>query len=393
MISLNEAQELILQKANSFGIETVPLDNSLARVLAEDILAERDYPPFNRSVMDGIAVKFADLQNGINQFKLIEIVFAGDKNTFNIKPGECYKIMTGAAVPKDANVVIRREDILEEEVGYFKINTTDFKLFQNIALKGQDLKNGEVALKKGCLIKAATIGLLASLGKAKIEVQKLPKINIITTGNEVIDIKELVSSFQIYNSNLHLLKALLKENLIISNRNTHVSDNELALENAIKGNLDTDILILTGGVSAGDADYVPDILKKIGIEKLLHKVAIKPGKPVWCGQLNHKLMVFALPGNPFSCLVTFKLFVELYIKASLGVNIIGFSKLPLEFERTKNSSLDEFFPVLANSSILKSISINGSGDVRLGSEANGLAQHPANQKQIEKGELVSYFSL
>ena len=392
MISFKEAQELISSKAKSFGSEEVSIDDALGRILAEDIEAERDYPPFNRSVMDGIALNHIDLQNGIKQFKLIEIIFAGQANTFALKSGECYKIMTGAAVPNDADVVIKIEDVVEES-GYFKLSVNQFKVNQNIALKGQDLKKGEMALQKGNLIKAATIGLLAALGKSMIKVHKLPVVNIITTGNEVIDIKNEVSSFEIYNSNLYVLKALLKENLISTQKHSHVLDDQQELKNVILNNTDVDILIITGGVSAGDADYVPDILNAIGVEKLFHKVAIKPGKPIWCGQLSNKLIVFALPGNPFSCLVTFKIFVEFYIKSSLGVDIQVATSLPLGVERNKNSSLDEFFPVLAGSDQLKPIPINGSGDIRLGNLANGLALHPAKQNQLKVGTLVDFLTL
>ncbi|TKB97604.1 molybdopterin molybdotransferase MoeA [Pedobacter cryophilus] len=391
MISFQEAQSIILSKAKSFGVELVILDDALNRVLAEDIFAQRDYPPFNRSAMDGIAVRFDDLQNGINQFKFIEIIFAGQANINPLKTGECYKIMTGAAVPKDANVVIKREDISEEN-GSFILNSESYKEYQNIALQGQDLKKGDIAVLNGTLINIPTIGLLASLGKSQISVQKLPKVNIITTGNEVVDLNHSTSSFQIHNSNLYVLKALLTQNQIKNQNCSHVNDDVNELEIAISANLDADILILTGGVSAGDADYVPEILAKIGIEKLFHKVAIKPGKPVWCGKLSNQLMVFALPGNPFSCMVTFKLFVELYIKASTRYKKEEMLQLPIDFLRSKNSNLDEFFPVEA-SSTLKAISINGSGDIRLGNLANALAMQSAAQKKLEKGTMVSYFPL
>jgi molybdopterin molybdotransferase len=172
-----------------------------------------------------------------------------------------------------------------------------------------------------------------------------------------------------------------------------VNDEVENLEKAIKENLLVDILIITGGVSAGEADYIPEILKKLSVKNLFHKVAIKPGKPIWCGIFDHKTMIFALPGNPFSCLVTFKLFVELYLNSCLKINRTDWQQLPLNFERHKKTSLTEFFPARLINGKLNKIGLNGSGDIRLGNMANALAQHPANCKEINLQDLVSYISL
>lgn len=390
MISFKEARDLIEAQAASFGTEEVVLENAVERILDLDIFAPRDFPPFNRSAMDGIAVRFEDLQNGVYQFKCVETVFAGNSTDENISLGECFKIMTGAAVPQSADVVIRFEDISEEN-GLIKVLTNKFKKHQNIAIQGQDLQKDKLAVKKGAVVNVATVGLLASMGKSHIEVQKLPTVNVITTGNEVVELNQAVSPTSIYNSNKYVLLSLLKQNQIIAKKCIHVADDFETLKKAVSDYLSTDILILTGGVSAGEADYIPQIMAELGVDKLFHKVAIKPGKPIWCGK-SGKTMVFALPGNPFSCLVTFKLFVEFYLKASMG--FVGqLQCLPLNFMRTKKSSLDEFFPVDLNNRTLNKIDINGSGDIRLGFKANALAQHPADQIVIEKGALVSFIDL
>lgn len=392
MISFQEARQIIQLQAKSFGVETIDLENALDRVLAEDISASRDFPPFNRSMMDGIAINFDDFQSGIKEFKCVETVFAGSSYNQVLKTGECYKIMTGAAVPPSANVVIMIEDVkVERDLFTFLFN--DFRINQNIAQQGQDIKKDEIAVRKGLLIKPATIGFLASLGKAKLLVEKLPKLNLITTGNEVLELTDEVSPNHIFNSNKYVLKSLLKQNHIQVSNYNHAIDDIETLKNVINTNLNNDILIITGGVSAGEADYIPAILEDLGVVKLFHKVAIKPGKPIWCGIFKNQTMVFALPGNPFSCLVTFKIFIAFYLNLCLGKTADEMNQGSLNFNRNKPSNLDEFFPVSLTYGTLEKIAINGSGDVRLGFDANALAMQMASRKEIKQGELLPYILL
>ncbi|MBK0384464.1 molybdopterin molybdotransferase MoeA [Pedobacter sp. SD-b] len=388
MISYQKALNIVLSKSKSFGLEEIDLEDALGRVLAEDIVAPRDFPPFNRSAMDGIALRFEDLETGIREFKCLETVFAGAENKFEIQTGECYKIMTGAAVPKNADVVIRIEDVATD-LDMMSLLKHDFKIYQNIALMGQDLKKNTVAIQKRSFINPATVGMLASLGKSRILVERLPSVNIITTGDEIIGLHQKPFPFQIFNSNAYTLRALLMEDLIKPEKYTHIKDDRTSLKSAIEKHLNTDILILTGGVSAGDADYIPEIMTDLGVEKLFHKVSIKPGKPIWCG-IKGSTLIFALPGNPFSAMVTFKLFVDSFIKKSLGIKPSEFLKLPINFDRSKTSSLDEFFPVINNGVCLDKVAMNGSGDIRLGNSANALAVQEAQTLKLEKGNLVSF---
>ncbi|MEO5911203.1 MAG: molybdopterin molybdotransferase MoeA, partial [Pelobium sp.] len=339
----------------------------------------------------GIAVRFEDLQNNVREFKCVETIFAGNSFSKKINTGECYKIMTGAAVPPTADVVIRVEETLAKN-GIIEFSGADFKHHQNIAQQGQDLKRNELALKEGSFINAAIIGMLASFGKAKVFVQKLPLINIITTGNEISELNDEILPTHIYNSNKYVLKSLLKQNGIPVQNCVHIPDDLETLKSTAKNYLATDILILTGGVSAGEADFIPETLNSLGVKELFHKVAIKPGKPIWCGTLG-QTMVFALPGNPFSCLVTFKLFVEFYIKTCLGLNVSEMDEIPINFDRIKKSNLDEFFPVNFKNGLLNKIDINGSGDVRLGFASNALAMQQAPMKEIKRGIPISYLPL
>lgn len=394
LINYTLALEILLANTQNFGAESVDLDNSLNRVLAENIFADRDYPPFNRSAMDGIALTLNDIENGLTNFTIIETIYAGEACSLPLKTGQCYKIMTGAAVPLCADVVIKVEDIkINQQIA--SLQTNPVSAFQNIAQQGQDIKNGELAIAKHTKITPSIIGLLATLGKNKIHVNKVPTLAIITTGGEVKAVNEAVSEVQIRNSNQHLIKALLKQNNIEPLCCQHIIDNEQLLLEGIQNYLNVDILIICGGVSAGDADYVPAVLNNLGVKKMFHKVAIKPGKPIWCGKKQNGAMVFALPGNPFSCLVTFKIFIEAYLKKCIGLPQNITKTLPIGYARSKKTKFDEFFPVIVDyeTKCFNNVGINGSGDIRLGMQANGLALHPAKMGDILKGETLYFWDL
>lgn len=389
MISLKEAQQIVLSNAKSFGTEKVLLDNSVGRVLAEQIVADRDYPPFNRATMDGYAIKLSDWKNNIRSYTIAETIYAGKISQVKLTEGNCYKIMTGAAVPPDADFIIRREDAKENE-NTVHFNSLDIVAGLNIAAQGQDLKSGELIIDKPLVIDAATIALLASVGKHEVIVESLPTIAIITTGDEVVPVNSNVNPVQIRNSNSHLLKALLKKNNITPVSCEHIADDKIKLEEAISKVINADVLILNGGVSAGDADYVPDILAKLGTKQIFHKVAIKPGKPFWFGKFDNGATIFALPGNPFSCMVTFKLFIETFLHSSFGLSDSKQINLPFNGTREKKSLLDEFFPVKISGdpSHLIPLHFNGSGDVTAAMGADAIAQHPADKALLQKNDIV-----
>lgn len=387
MLSYTEAQHIIKSFAHSFGNEKVSLDEALGRVIAEEVFADRDYPPFNRSAMDGYAIREEDVKNGINKFQIVDTIYAGGRSDKILSPGECYKIMTGASVPISANAVIRREDAEEEEksVSFF-IN--EVNPFQNIARKGEDLKKGDIVLNKSVRCNASVAGLLTSVGKYEVLVETLPTVAIITTGNEVVDVYKEVSDVQIRNSNYYLLKSLLKGWGIKPYYSQHASDDPKEISVVLEKALQCDIVIINGGVSAGDADYVPTVLKELGVKQLFHKVAMRPGKPFWCGH-KEKTMVFALPGNPLSCLVTFTLFIRFFLEHCFGLSSSVLS-LPIAAERKQKVKLDEFFPVEIKNepSQFYPIPFNGSGDIRLGFQAKAFAIHPHDKTELKGGEII-----
>jgi molybdopterin molybdotransferase len=396
MIDYRQAQKMVLGQARTFGKEHLPLELAFGRVLAEPIRADRDYPPFNRATMDGYALRYSDLAQGIRRFSIAETVFAGDRPTRFIQKGECYKIMTGAAVPGEADTVIRREDMTEaeKEVELNTVAPGSWRPFLNIARQGEDLQSGDSVIDRPCRCEPATMGLLATLGQAMVTVACLPRIALLTTGNEVVAAGAPVSGVQIRNSNRWMLEAALKKSGAGITAYAHVSDNPDRLRESLESVLGHDILILTGGVSAGEADYVPGVLEGLGVKRLFHKMAIRPGKPIWCGVAPSGGMVFALPGNPFSCLVNFVLLIGPYLDACWGLEPPEPLGLPLDAPRARRTPLDEFFPVRLHGSParLTPVSLNGSGDIRLGRQANALALHPAGSSDLSEGAEVSCYS-
>ena len=389
MISYLQAQKLVVEQARSFGTETVPLERAFGRVLTGSVRADRDYPPFPRATMDGYAMRYADLEGGIRRFIVIETIMAGDEAVRRPGPGECYKIMTGGAVPAPADIVIRREDV-EEGKGVINLDDHPWRRYQNIARQGEDLLAGTLVIDRPCLCEPPVIGLLATLGMTNVNVARVPGAGLLTTGNEVVAPGAIVGAVQIRNTNRWLVEASLKKYDVEINDWVHAPDDPRILRLELERMLVQEMLVISGGVSAGDADHVPAVLEAAGVRKLFHTVAIRPGKPVWVGVAPKGQLVFALPGNPFSCLVGTLLLIRPYLHACFGLPPLEPLGLPLGAARKKRSPLDEFFPALLHGTPARLIPmpINTSGDIRLGMQANMLALHPADSGDLEAGATV-----
>jgi len=392
MESLDSALSLISSLVTGFAHELVALEEADGRILAEDIIADRNYPPFNRAAMDGYAIMQSDWQKGIRKYKITETILAGQASQTQITSGYCYKIMTGAATPKTADVIIRREDANEfdQEV---ELRADDIRTYQNISREGEDAKKGHLLIKAPLRCNAQVISILAATGNHLVPVYALPSVSVVTTGDEVIPLPGEVTAFQIRNSNQFLLKSLLKKWQITARFSRHVADEVKALREALAEAITSDITIINGGVSAGDADYVPTILKSLGVKETFHKVAIRPGRPLWVGQTSEGKVVFALPGNPLSCLTTFTIFVESFLFKSTGFESRPSYKLPILQNRSKRHSLTEFFPVRLHSEIagLQILPFNGSGDITAGVLADGLAVQQNDCPSLLSEDLVDFY--
>ena len=391
MISVQEAQQLIISSTQKLSTETVQLENAFGRILAEDILSDRDYPPFNRAAMDGYAFHLADYEQGTanKELRIAGELFAGHVFDRELKHGECLKIMTGAATPNDLDCIVQVELAIvnTDKVSFPETNP---KPWQNIARKGEDCKESDIILKKNTFLSPTEIATIAVLGKNEIQVRKLPKVTIISTGDELVAVGEPVNAFQIRDSNAFALLAFFQSWNIPVARREIVQDDTQTLSKLVSEVLNFDIIVLSGGVSMGAADYVPKILVENGVRNIFHKIKLKPGKPIWFGQTPNGGVVFGLPGNPLSAQVCFKLFIETHLRATFGLSQPEIQQFHLSTERKKKVKLDEYFPVKLSEGKLFPIQFNGSGDVTSTVGSTGIALHSIEKEDIEEGDLVEY---
>jgi molybdopterin molybdotransferase len=320
MISIYDALNIIKEQCKTLGTEKLDIVSSLNRVLAEDIYANDNLPNFDKSAMDGYAIRSEDTENcnieNDREFKIKGIIKAGEYCEESLKKGEAYKIMTGAPVPCGADSVIEIEKVTVENEKVYISQIVEKN--NNIIKFGEEIKKGQLALEKGMPIRPVEIGLLASLGKSYVEVYKVPAITLAITGDELRDIDDNLEKGQIRNSNEYSLKALIRNldsevislGIIPDNKDILKEKIEYAFENS-------DIVISSGGASVGDYDLIEPVLKEIGANIKFTSVAIKPGKPITFATYKDKLF-FSLPGNPLSLITVFEEFVKPAIHKIMG---------------------------------------------------------------------------
>lgn len=393
MISVEEAKKLIIEQALDLTVEEVGIEKVSGRILAEEVRADRDYPPFNRAAMDGYALRSAEFQ-GPSRMKVGGTLFAGDFLQKGFREGEVLKIMTGAPVPPPFDAVVRVEDT-QMEGDQVNINLDEVHPWQNISPQGEDLKKGEEALRVGTFISPAEIALLASVGKRTLKVFKSPSVVIISTGTEIKPVGEEVLPHQIRNANGPVLEAFFRQFQLDRLQQYLVPDVPALLKETLQKAMEADIVVLSGGVSMGEADDVPGVLAEMGVQKIFHKVKLKPGKPIWFGRKDNGPIVFGLPGNPFSNQVTFKLFIEPFLRKCFKTEEAEPVYLKAGFERKKKAPMEEYFPcrlhTQAGETQLELCHFNGSGDVTATAFSHGLAFQPADAPPIEPGDLTAFY--
>jgi molybdopterin molybdotransferase len=309
MLTVAAATEAIQAAMPACDFETVPLDAAIGRVLRQSVVAERDQPPFDRVMMDGIAIRYEELAGGTRKFAIQSTQQAGDPAQ-SLEAGHAIEIMTGASLPAGADCIVPVERIAvadgdaEIETGY------EAEARQFIHPRGSDHAAGTELLRPGARIAAADIAVIASAGLPEVEVSRRPSIRVISTGNELIAAGEPIKDHQIRMSNGPAVIAMLRQHGYSDCRHDHLADELDVLRERIGKHLDeADVLILSGGVSMGKADYVPQVLDELGVEVVFHRISQRPGKPMWFGVGNRNQAVFALPGNPVSTLVCCRQYV------------------------------------------------------------------------------------
>lgn len=391
MISIDEAYSKVLDSSRSYGVEEVTLMMAHGRILNETVFADRDFPPFNRATKDGIAICSKGLQSG-NQFQVIGIIAAGTPQLVLENATHCFEIMTGAVMPAHADTVVMYEDITITD-GVATLHKTPNK-GADIHYQGSDKKAGSLVLDRNIRISAAEIGVLAAVGKDVVSVKKLPVITVVSTGNELVNVDEVPLSYQIRKSNVYSIYAALTEEGITP-KTHHLPDIKETIKKELLQVLgESDVLLLSGGVSKGKYDFIPEVLMKIGVKKVFHGVLQQPGKPFWFGIHEETgKIVFSFPGNPVSTFVNFYFYFKDWLYASLELPIPEFTAI-LSEEIAVLGTISKFFRVKTKFTegklIVFLVKENGSGDLTSLAASDGFICLKPKANPYLKGEIVRF---
>jgi molybdopterin molybdotransferase len=399
VLSFEQARHVVLQHAAQLRCmrsQRLPLLQALGRTLAEDIPADRDYPPFHRATRDGYAVRSADLASVPVDLRLQGQIKAGSSFAGQVEAGDCVEIMTGAPVPRGADAVVMVEHTSANE-DRVEIKRT-VRREENIVAAGSEAKRGDVVLRQGQRLTAAAVAVAASVGRAAVEVYQRPRVGILSTGDEVIKIESPPGPHQIRNSNAYSLAAQVVAAGGDPVRLRIAPDESAELRRLIEEGLRTDLLLLTGGVSMGKYDLAEEVLGELGAEFFFTGALIQPGRPVVFGRVGERYF-FGLPGNPVSTMVTFKLFAKSIVEALSGAlpSALRFSKARLQAEFTTKPGLTRFLPARLSGApddpTVELLSWKGSGDVFTVARADCFLVVPPDREKFAAGEQLSVLLL
>jgi len=392
MLSFEEALGIVLNSARGRPHERVDIRQAANRVLAEDVRSDMDIPPFNKSAMDGYACRRVDLAS---ELTVVETIPAGYRPARAVGPAQCAKIMTGGMVPEGADCVVMKEYVettSENTIRFVGGHTAD-----NICRKAEDVRAGQVVLPKGALLKPHHIAVLASVGHTRPLVSRRPRVGIMATGNELVDPASQPEPSQIRNSNSVQLAAQAKAMWVSSTDYGIAEDTEAAIDAMFKEAAGAnDVVIISGGVSVGDFDLVPAVLKRNNVRLLFESIAVKPGKPSVYGVLDSsgkqgKVYCFGLPGNPMSTFVQFEILIKPFLYKLMGHDYkYPNVQMPLaEPIERKNTDRQVWFPVvITDAGAVRLIEYHGSAHISSLCDADGLIRVDVGVARIEKGMVV-----
>ncbi len=391
MITVEEAEKIISAQVTDFGAEIIPFELSLGRVLAENIKADRDLPPFNRVTMDGIAINYSAIENGISTFRIKGTQAAGDPPIEVEDLNECIEIMTGAMLPGFTNTVIRYED-LELRAGLATLITNGIKQGQYVHYKGNDKKQGDIVASIGQVITPAIISLVASVGELELRVKKMPRVMVLSSGDELIEVNQLPTPYQIRRSNNYTVKAVLQQQGLEAAM-MHLPDDADIIKKQLQNYLQNyDVILLSGGISMGKFDYIPQALQELGVNQLFYKVQQRPGKPFWFGRHSNGCLVFAFPGNPIATFMCLHRYFLPWLRASLGQKIRPELKAILSRNISFLPPLKYFLQVKLNFNehcqlMATPVEGNGSGDFANLADTDAFIELPLERNEFESGEI------
>ena len=394
MITVEQASNILEQAAGPVGVEDIDLHQAWGRILAGEVVSDRDQPPADRSAMDGFAVRAGDLSEPGRMLEVIGEIRAGDDpGGLSPGPGQAVRIMTGALVPAGADAVVMVERTEEDrKAGTVQILERT-KPGQHIRRRGEEARAGDRLLAPGCRVRAAEMAALASVGVSRVPVFRLPRVAVLTTGDEVVEPDQEVLDHQVRNSNAVTLLAQLRE-IGIEGRYLGIApDRAERLEELLQDGVRGDLLLLTGGVSMGEYDLVADALERIGTELLFHKVRVKPGKPILAGR-SGSCIVLGLPGNPVSAFTGFAVFAAPLLRRIGGwtrwrnreVAARVLEPLPARPGRTTYHLVEAVFE--DGNCAVRPTRTRGSGDVTSLARANAFAVTPGDPGGAPAGAVV-----
>ncbi|MCB0420401.1 MAG: molybdopterin molybdotransferase MoeA [Bdellovibrionales bacterium] len=395
MISVSEAEALVLSHVLREETCLLSIESLKAEILQEDLMADRPFPPFHRVAMDGIAIRFSEYEKGLRHFAIQEIQAAGEPQRTLHDDRHCIEVMTGAVLPKNCDTVIRVEDLTKEGPSVHLIPSCVVRFGQNVHLQGSDYPDGEVLLSKGTSLLAPQWAVAATIGQSQISVSKRPSVAVVSTGTELVEVTEVPLPHQIRSSNKYALSAFLKQHGFENVSHFHLADSRERMFTKLQSLLEEhDVVVLSGGVSMGQFDFVPSVLKDLGVQEIFHKVAQRPGKPFWFGVGPEKQMVFGLPGNPVSALTCLVRYLYPALNKKIGVvkNPITV-RLKTDFDFSPKLTLFQPVQVKIEDAELRAfpISLNGSGDLASLTKSDGFIELPPNKAHFAGGEVFPYW--
>ncbi len=392
-ITYERALELLQSQKVDFPEVSYLLKDAVGAYLAEDLYADRDFPPFDRVTMDGIAISYSSFESGRRQFKIEAISPAGSPQLILENTDNCIEVMTGTVVPENADTVIRYEDLsIQNGIAYLESETISHR--QSVHFKGSDMGKGAPIVKKGKQLSSAEINIAAAVGRPSLLVKNLPDAVIFSTGDELVDVDETPEIHQIRRSNVYGIRNTLKE-WGIQSELQHLPDEKSEMQSVIARYLDSHkILFFTGGVSKGKYDFLPEVLEALKVKRLFHKVQQRPGKPFWFGTSLTGAKIFALPGNPVSSFVCLYVYFQYWLKKSLGLNL-DFQYVQLLDEVNFKPDLVYFLEAKLESKedgTMGALPIpgNGSGDLINLVNADGFLILPQGKTHFSKGEVYPF---
>jgi molybdopterin molybdotransferase len=402
MLSVEDALKLVAEQVKPLAPRRVALGEAAGLVLAEDITSEVNSPPYNKAMMDGYAVRSGDRET---ERRVLEEIPAGAVPRFALTPGSASRIMTGAPIPEGADAVVPVEQTDSIDDSMVRILKADIAPGQNVLPLGASLRAGDMVLRRGATLRAIEIAVLAEIGRGMIMAVPRPRLAILPTGNELVPVGDRPTNGQIRNSNGPMLVAAAKRAESDAVELGIARDNREELAHWIEKGLAADVLVLSGGVSAGKFDLVPKMLAELAVVEIFHKIALRPGKPLWFGAKDdgeRRVLVFALPGNPVSSLVCFELFVRPAIAALSGRHFAEAATVRASLTHAYDHSggraacLPARLTTAADQMSAPTVEVlawQGSADLATLTRANALARFPVEPRTFEPGAILDVLPL